>query len=143
MLDELDNSAIPLPADAESVFGRAGKWSLVPVGSRVTCDPAPTDTDQDWLIYVNTALFGALHEKLKGNGWSRGGEDYAFGRGSASCWGAYRKEEHNIIMTRSKSFYRAFLAGTAVCKRLNVLSKSQRIAVFQDIFALCGPEGEE
>ena len=26
---------------------------IVPVGSRVTCDPSPTDTDEDYLVLLN------------------------------------------------------------------------------------------
>jgi hypothetical protein len=106
---------------------------IEPVGSRVTCDPAPKDTDQDYLaLTAGDHLERLLLEEgytLEGSWPADPGHaarnDYEFF--------SFRSGEVNIIVTRSREFFNAFIAATSVCKRLNLMDKADRIALFQAV----------
>jgi hypothetical protein len=107
-----------------------------PVGSRVTCDPAPTDTDRDWLVLVdsNEGLF-ELATNLQKDGWSMP-EPYIpleGGTGDETVFMSCRKAEDNLILTDSPGFFKKFMAASSVAKRLNLLDKADRIALFQAV----------
>jgi hypothetical protein len=102
---------------------------VVPVGSRVTCDPAPTDTDEDWLVYTEdlATLLGDCVEYGFTN------EGNYIDKESYSNFFSLRNGRHNLIVTNRKEFYDRFVLATHVCKTLNVLDKQDRIVVFQAI----------
>lgn len=95
------------------------------VGSRVTCNPAPTDTDEDWLI------FSEHIEMFIGDCIERGFVDE--GNYADSNFRSLRQGPNNLIVTDRKEFYDRFVLATHVCKTLNVLDKQDRIVVFQAI----------
>ena len=98
---------------------------VVPVGSRITCDPAPTDTDEDWLVYTED-LATFLGDCV----------EYGFtneGNYEDSNFISLRNGRHNLIVTDRKEFYDKFVLATHVCKSLNLLNKHNRIVVFQAI----------
>lgn len=103
--------------------------ACVPVGSRVTCNPPPTDTDQDILCLVEPELAGALREWLDQKGWELEGE-----YGNLSDFDSYRGDvdgtEYNLILTESTDWFDRFMDATFECKKLNVMDKPGRIAVF-------------
>jgi hypothetical protein len=95
------------------------------VGSRVTCNPPPTDTDEDWLIYsvdIVTFIGDCIEQGFIDEGY------YA-----DSDFISLRKGSINLIVTNIKKFYDKFVLATHVCKTLNVLDKHDRIVVFQAI----------
>lgn len=98
---------------------------MAAVGSRVTCNPAPTDTDEDILILTeDVALF-------LGDALEAGFSNCGF---YVDCdFISLRKGEINLIVTEESSFYNKFILATHVCKALNLLDKEQRITVFQAI----------
>lgn len=103
------------------------------VGSRVTCNPAPTNTDEDILILTDKSY--RLVEDCKAQGFE-GGEAYLDGKGGLAVnFLSLRKGEINLIVTESKQFYDKFLLATHVCKTLNVMEKENRIMVFQAIIS--------
>ena len=117
-------------------------WSHAhPTGSAYTCSPPVTNTDQDWLIFVNSTL--DLHEYaslLTDDGWAdcitadadvqkAYRDDPAFG----THWLAYRKGVVNLILTESKSWYLRAIAATELCKGLNLQGKEDRINVFRNV----------
>lgn len=109
------------------------KW-VTPVGSRVTCVPAPTDTDEDFLAFFEIDP-AELDKTMNACGWSLGG---SLPTDENSCpaderfW-SYTNGEVNLIVTKSETFHRRFLAATAVAKRLNLLQKPDRITLFQAV----------
>lgn len=115
-----------------------------PVGSRVTCNPAPTDTDIDYLVWAEDATdYDALSvsDILQAACGDPEGGEYD----TMSCFASYRVGNINFIVTYSGGFFRSFLAASAVCKRLNLMDKSDRIAVFRAVLYSedCTPiEGE-
>ncbi|WP_298844024.1 hypothetical protein [uncultured Salinicola sp.] len=100
-----------------------------PVGSRVTCDPAPTDTDEDWLVLVREVPV----EKLQEAGFSQEGSPEFYTGNDAGGFRSWRKGEINLITTQSDEFFRLFLTATYLAKRFNLLRKQDRIALFQAV----------
>lgn len=106
--------------------------SITPVGSRVTCNPAPTDTDEDYLVLVDADTWLNRFKIFEGGlGFKYGGSEVNILSGND--FDSWRKGEINIIVTSKIEFYYKFLAATSVGKRLNLLDKSDRIALFQAV----------
>lgn len=106
------------------------------VGSRVTCNPPPTDTDQDWLALVPGRQWTAFSDALTGEGWEIGGSMVPNGENYLPAdqrFLSFTKGIDNIIATCSLEFYKRFLAATSVSKRFNLLDKGDRIALFQAV----------
>lgn len=110
---------------------------VVPVGSRVTCDPPPTDTDEDYLVLVKdmqTAVAGLKAIGFEYSSTPEQIEKYEQMNQSAqwkftSLWFG----DINYIVTDSQFFFERFLTATYVCKTLNLLKKEDRIMVFEAI----------
>lgn len=114
-------------------------------GSRVTCDPAPTDTDQDVIVLVEYIQASAckimppehfkaikkyadMESLLVMDGWVCGGsgdQDDEF-----ESW---TKDDLNLILTSDIEFYNRFVSATTVCAHLNVLDKEDRKKVFRSV----------
>lgn len=116
--------------------------AVVPVGSRVTCNPPPTNTDQDLLVLVETQdeLYD-FEEKLLQWDWESESESY---KENAAQFNSWRKlvdgTEYNIILTAKVDWFDTFLDATFSCKEKNLLSKEERIAEFAKFF---GPKEEK
>jgi hypothetical protein len=116
------------------------------VGSRVTCSPPPTDTDQDVLCYVSEEAWPDLLFDLELLGWEFDGcEHYANALNEGVGFRSYRNGELNLVLTTDKEFHRRFLAATSIAKRFNLLEKDDRIALFQAVLYgnACGPTWDE
>lgn len=116
--------------------GKCLKYQLV--GSRVTCDPAPTDTDQDVLVLTDLTMWRAhLEPLLVDGGFEKGGSDCGDSAGYMSgcplSFQSFTLGELNLIVTFDAEFYRRFLAATGVCKHLNLMPKSDRVMLFQAV----------
>ena len=108
---------------------------IVPVGSRVTCNPPPMDTDRDFLVLVkeidfNNLLFQLLKEDFEIGGsrvYRRGltEDDFAFQ--------SYTKGDINLIVTASPKFFDKFIKATNIARDLNLLNKQDRIDLFQEV----------
>jgi hypothetical protein len=117
------------------------------VGSRVTCNPPPAGTDQDWLVLVPRDKYDQFAALLIADGWEVGGsvipvdDDY---RNPHEKFNSFTKGEDNVIATGSEEFHRRFLAATATAKALNLLEKRDRINLFQAVLyaAVCDPAFE-
>lgn len=105
-------------------------------GSRVTCNPPPLTTDIDWLVSVPShiqydtyavplTLDGWSLESLKGTVYANDQNEFVF-----TSW---RKDEHNLIISNNQDFIKRHNAATAVCTRLNLMYKPDRIALFQAV----------
>ena len=112
--------------------------SSYPVGSRRTVVPAPTDTDDDWLLFTKDV------HALAGVAIAHGFEvdsgsiildplDVIASR-HQFFWSMSREADKlNIIITQDETFLHKFLAATSVAKRLNLQGKDDRIALFQAV----------
>ena len=104
------------------------------VGSRVTCNPAPTDTDQDVLILVADA--DAFRQHVYESDYLMDGSfvlDAESPLDGYDRFSSYSKGDINLIVTQDNKFYDRFMAATSVAKRLNLLDKADRIALFQAV----------
>lgn len=100
-----------------------------PVGSRITCDPAPVDTDEDWLVLVTDVP----EKRMKETGFGQEGSPEFYTGNDAGGFRSWRKGDLNVITTQSDEFYRLFLTATYLAKRFNLLRKQDRIALFQAV----------
>lgn len=107
-----------------------------PVGSRVTCNPPPTDTDEDYLVLVSRTHLSLIFETLRTDNWTLDGSEIT---DEVNCireedrFYSFKRESVNLIITRSPSFFFRFMAASGVAKRLNLLSKPDRVALFQAV----------
>ena len=102
------------------------------VGSRVTCSPPPTDTDEDVLLLCDNIT--RLQDECVRDGYTRDGDEkYLIPEGEVCLFTSLRKGNINIIATESKDFFDKFMLATKVCKKLNVMKKIDRVTVFQAI----------
>ncbi len=110
--------------------------SITPVGSRVTCDPAPLDTDRDWLVLVQPEHWKAFALAMVEAGWAQGGSDIPDDSNETEPddrFNSYTLGVENVIATCSEVFHRRFLAATSVAKLLNLQEKHERVAMFQAV----------
>lgn len=110
---------------------------ITAVGSRVTCEPPVTGTDQDWLVRVESIEdYDLLADYLLLNGWEIGGsrvpEDVNY-LPESQRFNSFVKGDDNVIITKSDEFHRRFLAASAMAKHLNLLKKEDRISLFQAV----------
>jgi hypothetical protein len=106
------------------------------VGSRVTCNPPPADTDEDILCLINPDNYGRFLAAIKHYDWQRGGSDIPVDANTVPVedrFVPYRLDDINLITTTSPTFYKRFMAATHCAKRFNLLSKDDRIALFQAV----------
>lgn len=116
--------------------GKSLKHALV--GSRVTCNPAPTDTDQDVLVLTDVGLWAThLAPLLLTEGFEKGGSDCGDVTGYMAqtplSFQSFTLGELNLIVTFDPEFYRRFMAATGVAKVLNLLDKHDRVMLFQAV----------
>lgn len=108
------------------------------VGSRVTCNPPPLNTDCDILVYTRHKRFLTL---LEGHGWEYCSADEGYGnavenwheRDKKVGFTSLRFEDYNVIIVYSEEHYGKFMLATELAKRLNLLKKSDRVTLFHAI----------
>lgn len=126
-------------------IGDNGVRDFMRAGSRVTCNPEPTGTDQDWIVLVDSHKWDEFSERLISCGWAIGGSNIPMEGNTLpedKRFSSFVLQDDNIIATQSPDFYKRFLAATAVCANLNLLEKQDRIDLFQAVLysATANPE---
>jgi hypothetical protein len=106
--------------------------AAVPVGSRVTVNPPPMDTDCDILCRCDDYdAFDNFYNYLLDKGWKEEGE-----YGEMEFW-SYRKKieetPYNLIVTFNEEFFDKFLEATVKCKKLNLQTKGERVELFDKV----------
>lgn len=104
------------------------------VGSRVTCNPPPFNTDRDVLCLV--ADHAVFRDFVLACGFNMGGSellDRSLALDGSDRFSSYTLDEINLIVTQDARFFDKFMAATSVAKRLNLLDKNDRIALFQAV----------
>lgn len=105
-----------------------------PVGSRVTCKPALTTTDEDWLPL--TGRLARLGNALRASRFELGGSvpaDTRAGAGKRDKFESWRLGTLNLIVTDDAAFYDRFMVATDLARQFNLLEKADRIALFQAV----------
>lgn len=100
-------------------------WAFV--GSRVTCNPAPTDTDRDILVLCVEGEMCEIAEKIQVAGGELCGEDYGEGE---NLMYPFRLGEDNYLLTEDRDYFYRFLAVTRFAQRMNLMDKADRKALF-------------
>lgn len=103
------------------------------VGSRVTCNPAPVDTDQDVLLLIDKEAYTELSCLLLGEDFEHDGSDVKDPLESSDTFQSFSLGELNLIITGDIYFFERFLAASSIARRLNLLDKADRIALFQAV----------
>lgn len=134
----------------EEVKAYEGYYSQVlHTGSRVICDPAPKDTDDDYLFLTFEGAVDAFLEKLQKEKWVRGGSVHDGGNRKSLIiqdWSqgfegidygrvfrSYKKDDLNFIITLDPVYFKKFSLATGLAKKLNLLEKSERVDLFETI----------
>jgi len=119
----------------EELLRYASRHELV--GSRITCNPPPVDTDQDVLVYVDAERANQFVFEMENIGFVvELGEGYAadaLNSEESDRFQSYRLDDVNLIVTVDEKFYKRFAFATAQAKRANLLDKAERIALFQAV----------
>jgi hypothetical protein len=110
--------------------------SFCAVGSRVTCSPPPTDTDEDWLVLIEETETVPLQEYLIGDGWATpsltSDQEERYSGSEVKSWKKMIDGTLvNLIITHDYRHYDKFLALSSVAARLNLTDKADRAALFR------------
>lgn len=121
----------------ESIIGQIEFFgcSVEPCGSRVTCRPAPTDTDQDYLVEIvdgGEKNVARIVNMLSSFGFKWEGNAH-YQEAASNDFMSWRRDDINLIVTANGGFAARHRAATHVCTRLNLMSKPDRIALFQAV----------
>jgi 4-hydroxyphenylpyruvate dioxygenase-like putative hemolysin len=108
--------------------------TVEPCGSRVTCNPPPTDTDLDYLVVVaqHDEAISSIVSELSRLGFHWEGSVH-YQTAASDGFMSWRGGDVNFIVTASAEFARKHRAATALCTRLNLMNKQDRIALFQAV----------
>lgn len=101
-----------------------------PTGSRYICNPPVEGTDNDTVLLVNG--FYDWEAMLLQEGWEKPFADYP---DLGQYFSSFRKGEDNYIVTEDVGFYEDYVKATEAARRLNLLDKDDRIALFDAIFS--------
>lgn len=120
---------------------------IEPVGSRITCNPAPENTDQDWLILVDSSEAGKygkdwkfdenrlleIDDQICSIGYECEGSVELYTGDARGSFRSWRKGDVNLIVTHEHAFFDRFITATHLAHRFNLLKKSDRISLFQAV----------
>jgi hypothetical protein len=108
---------------------------IEPCGSRVTCDPPVMNTDADYLIECPSAeaAVSAVVNDLSSAGYQWEGSSNHYQSCAVVGFMSWRKDDTNLIVTANPDFAKRHRIATALCARLNLMKKADRIAVFQAV----------
>ena len=107
------------------------KWQKV--GSTVTCNPPPQDTDIDYIV-LKPSPEGELHGVINRLCFCAEGDSLNPNNiYPDSDFASYRKGNLNLIVAKTEQFYSMFIEATENSKALNLMKKRDRIKLFQAI----------
>ena len=108
-----------------------GDYVMVPVGSRRTCNPPPTDTDDDYLVLCEDMNQTARSLKELGFEPPENIEEYI---ALHNCnFISLRFGELNFIVTDDVQWFDKFLTASYFAKKYNVTNKVERIELFDSV----------
>ena len=119
---------------------------MLATGSRAICNPAPTNTDEDWVIQVtNLERLQLFRDFLEEDGWEHNvGEQYDDSQpdlfsaeGELSSFASFKKvvygTTYNILLVGSHATFRLWTTATGLAKAMNLTKKSERVELFRAI----------
>lgn len=102
-----------------------------PTGSQTICNPAPIESDYDYLVECDEQNKSAIFQGLIGLGFHWEGATEHYKNIIANTFCSLRRDKINIILTCNKIFAANHRKATAICKGLNLLQKADRLIVFK------------
>lgn len=117
-------------------FMTAARLEFFRTGSRETCNPTPMNTDVDFLVLIDPSrrLPEQYDETFEKAGFRHTSADHGETYGSnGDDFETYRCGEVNLIVVWDRLSYNNWRGATSIAKRLNLLEKAHRIALFQGI----------
>lgn len=113
--------------------------AAVPVGSRVTVNPPPMDTDCDILCRCeNYDAYETFSSFLCDQDWEEEGD---YGVMDFVSWRKLVEgTDTNLIVTWNEEFFDKFLDATVQCKKLNLQTKDERVALFDKVMGKKKPK---
>ena len=122
---------------------------ILATGSRAICNPAPTNTEEDWVIQVtHLERLQLFRDFLTEDGWEHNvGEQYnaddnpdLFSEGGDTylySFASFKKEVegtvYNILLVGSHAAFRLWTTATGLAKAMNLTKKSERVELFRAI----------
>ena len=118
---------------------------ILPTGSRVICNPAPTNTDEDWVVQITTnSRLVLFRDFLTEDGWEHNvGEQYEghmdlfSEEGELAGFASFKKfvdgTIYNILLVGSHAAFRLWTTATGLAKAMNLTKKSERVELFRAI----------
>ena len=100
-----------------------------PTGSNYICNPPVDNTDIDYMVLLPKDNKTLVQLNLYGKQWEHCGENY--GEDDKSNFMAFRKGKYNLILTDNPLYFQLFRDATTLAKKLNLLEKQQRVALFK------------
>lgn len=101
-----------------------------PTGSNYICNPPVTDTDIDYICFHPQISLTTFLRKLEEEG-PRTTTDCNYNDLMDLNSPPYKKGNINLIITHKRDFYENFVKATEEAKKLNLLDKADRIALFK------------
>lgn len=96
-----------------------------PTGSRVICDPAPTDTDDDWLVYAPEDRVPKAIRWLEQQGAAHNENQEHYPDGIS-----LRQGDINVLLMWDYDTFYRWVAATHYAAKLNVTEKLDRKRMF-------------
>ena len=114
--------------------------SFFHTGSRIICNPAPSNTDEDWIVLVKRDLDRGLKDILRWQDWYAD-SGYLPEPNDPEAFLSFRKGNLNLIFTNKPEYYLKFCAATLLAKELNLTEKEDRLNLFRIVKGMA--KGEE
>lgn len=99
-------------------------------GSSVICNPPVLDTDIDYIICEQGGGI-ELHKFLLANKFHKSTQDEEEYDLESEAFECYRRGNINLIITTNYNWYLKWVEATKLAKKLNLLKKEQRVALFK------------
>lgn len=100
-----------------------------PTGSRYICNPPVEGTDEDYVVLAIDP--NELVKKLRQHGFVETGDEDEYPEDG--IFSTMRFGEINLIITEDEGFFGRFVAATEISRKLNLLNKPDRVALFQAV----------
>lgn len=104
---------------------------ILATGSRAICNPVPEGSDEDTLLLIEGELDSRDTEvTMQALGFTYEGNRHYASNGELKPFQSWRRRQANWVLTNSPKYFELFEVATTLAKRLNLLDKNDRIAVF-------------
>ena len=133
-----------LPENIVSYVARL-QGRMLATGSRVICNPAPTDTDEDWVVQITSLeRLKLFRDFLEEDDWAHnvgeryeGHMDLFSEEGELYGFASFKKVVdgtiYNILLVGSHAAFRLWTTATGLAKAMNLTKKSERVELFRAI----------